>query len=265
MSKGEGYTLADRQALLAWIGATLRKIIPRYRALAERGQIELSCTPQTHPLAPLLLDFNVARESVPDAPLPLNPAYPGGRSRVAAQIDDARASHTIRFGTPPVGMWPAEGAISKAFVEQLAEHGCRWIASGEGVLRATLHQAGLDDPRAAYKPWRLDSAPGLTLFFRDERLSDMIGFEYHPGVLGQIAQQRVLLRGEVQLSPRPVNAPSLVSSWMVRTPGNTIPTMPTTSSMAYTPCSPNILTSTAPPTPNCYSVPTHLPVQPCPV
>ena len=181
MSKGEAYTYTDRQALLTLIGEELREIIPRYQALAKSGQIEISSTPQTHPLAPLLLDFKVARETQPDAPLPFAPAYPGGRSRVAAQIEAARASHASRFGEPPVGMWPAEGAISTAFVKQLAEQGCRWIASGEGVLRASLDHgstAAAADSRAAYRPWRLESAPGLTLFFRDERLSDLIGFEY---------------------------------------------------------------------------------------
>lgn len=187
MSKGEGYTFAERQSLLALIGEILRGIIPRYRALAEHGQIELSTTPQTHPLAPLLLDFNVAHDSLPEVALPLMPNYPGGRSRVDAQLDAARSSHTRRFGAAPAGMWPAEGAISPAYVEQLAAHGCRWIASGEGVLRASLHASGLAQPgteqepesaRAAYRPWQLGSAPDLTLFFRDERLSDMIGFEY---------------------------------------------------------------------------------------
>ncbi len=180
MSKGEAYTLADRQALLTLIGKTLRALIPRYRALAERGQIELSSTPQTHPLAPLLLDFGSAHETLPDAPLPFTAAYPGGRSRVDAQIEDARASHARRFGKAPLGMWPAEGAVSDAFVQQLAAHGCRWIASGEGVLRASLKNSAITDNegRAAYQPWRLAKAPGLTLFFRDERLSDMIGFEY---------------------------------------------------------------------------------------
>jgi len=178
MGKGVGYDFSDRQSLLTLIGRILRNIIPRYRALAESGRIELSSTPQTHPLAPLLLDFNSARESQPDAPLPASSAYPGGRSRVAAQIDAARDSHARRFGAPPVGMWPAEGAVSTAFVQQLATHGCRWIASGEGVLKASLNRAGITDGRAAYKPWRLEGAPGLSLFFRDERLSDLIGFEY---------------------------------------------------------------------------------------
>ncbi len=210
MSKGEGYTLADRQALLALIGETLRQIIPRYRALAERGQIELSCTPQTHPLAPLLLDFGVAHETLPDAPLPRTPVYPGGRSRVDVQIEAARASHTQRFGVPPMGMWPAEGAVSHAFVEQLATHGCRWIASGEGVLRATLHKTGQDGSRAAYRPWQLDGANGLTLFFRDERLSDMIGFEYAKWY-GQDAARHFVGELEAILATTPADERAVVS------------------------------------------------------
>ncbi|MCZ7653413.1 MAG: hypothetical protein M5R42_02730 [Rhodocyclaceae bacterium] len=66
MTKGEGFTLAERRQLLALMGQTMRGLIPRYRALAERGQIELSATPDTHPLAPLLLDFASAREALPD-------------------------------------------------------------------------------------------------------------------------------------------------------------------------------------------------------
>ena len=178
MSKGQGYSFVDRQALLALIGEDIQSVIPRYQALAERGQIEISTTPQTHPLAPLLIDFKVARETQPEAALPFTAAYPGGHSRVAAQIESARASHTQRFGKPPAGMWPAEGAVSAAFVHHLAAHGCRWIASGEGVLHASLQRSGITGEHAAHQPWQLESAPGLALFFRDERLSDLIGFEY---------------------------------------------------------------------------------------
>jgi alpha-amylase/alpha-mannosidase (GH57 family) len=178
MSKGEGYGAADRLALVRVIGDILRGLVPRYRALQERGQIELSATPNTHPLAPLLLDFNTARESVPDAPLPLADAYSGGRQRLVAHIEAGRALHARRFGTPPTGMWPAEGAISTGVVQQLAAHGCAWLASGEGVLNNSLIAHGAKKHRAAYRPWSMPEAPGITLFFRDERLSDLIGFEY---------------------------------------------------------------------------------------
>ncbi|MCF8199924.1 MAG: glycoside hydrolase [Sulfuritalea sp.] len=178
MSQGEAYDANDRRKLLESIGKAITGLIPRWQALAARGQVELSSTPQTHPLAPLMLDFGVARESVPDAPLPFSAAYPGGRTRVVRHIEDARASHAKRFGAEPVGMWPAEGAVSTDFVKHLATAGCHWLASGEGVLNNSLKASGIADPRAAYHPWRLEQAPGLTLFFRDERLSDLIGFDY---------------------------------------------------------------------------------------
>ena len=182
MSKGEAYDAQDRKQLLDAIGGVIGSIIPRYRALAARGQIELSATPETHPLSPLLLDFKVARETVPDAPLPAAAGYPGGHGRVMAQISAAQASHAARFNGAPVGMWPAEGAISSAFVRHLANAGVRWIASGEGVLNNSLKAHHPDAPArpadATYRPWQLSGAPGLSLFFRDERLSDLIGFDY---------------------------------------------------------------------------------------
>ena len=191
MSQGQGFTAKDRQQLLASIGEVITGLIPRWRVLAARGQVELSSTPQTHPLSPLMLDFHTARESLPDAPLPAHPAYPGGRSRVISHIDAARSSHAKRFGAPPVGMWPAEGAVSGEFVELLADAGCRWIASGAGVLQGSLAASGLSDPRAAYHPWRLEKAPGMTMFFRDERLSDLIGFDYSKWDGGAAAQNLV--------------------------------------------------------------------------
>ncbi len=178
MSRGEAYSHGDRLALVELIGRTMHCLIPRYRALRERGQIELSATPETHPLAPLLIDFNAARESQAQAPLPQASLYPGGRQRVDAQIQAGMASHQRRFGAAPVGMWPAEGAISTPVVREMALQGCRWLASGEGVLRNSLALHGIEDPRATYHPWCLAGAPDLALFFRDEQLSDLIGFEY---------------------------------------------------------------------------------------
>ncbi len=179
MTKGEGYTHADRRRLLDLMGDALRGLIPRYRALAERGQVELSATPDTHPLAPLLLDIASAREAQPGLPLPLAHYYPGGRSRVDRHIALARESHARRFGALPAGMWPAEGAISSPLLQQLATQGCRWAASSQAVLAHSLRDAGLAaDDAAIRRPWRVEAAPGIPVFFRDERLSDLIGFEY---------------------------------------------------------------------------------------
>ena len=182
MSKGEGFTLEDRQELLALIGELVSGIIPRYRKLSESGQVEISTTPHYHPLAPLLIDFESAKQAMPDAPLPQAIRYPAGKIRVAAHVERAKKSHAARFGSEPAGMWPAEGAISSSTLEVFAEEGCRWTASGQGVLANSLNQSLDVLPEPAeylYRPYRLEKgAEGLTCFFRDDRLSDLIGFEY---------------------------------------------------------------------------------------
>ena len=182
MSKAEGFSLEDRKQLLSLIGDLIGGIIPRYRKLAESGQIEISATPHYHPLAPLLIDFACAKEAMPDAPLPQAIRYPAGKIRVAAHVEKAKRSHAARFGREPEGMWPAEGSISTSTLEVLAEEGCRWAASGEGVLVNSLHQSQHAMPDRAqylYRPYRLEKgADGLTCFFRDDHLSDLIGFEY---------------------------------------------------------------------------------------
>ncbi|KXS32046.1 MAG: Glycoside hydrolase family 57 [Candidatus Gallionella acididurans] len=182
MSKAEGFTYEDRKQLFDLLGELIAGIIPRYRKLAESGQIEISATPYYHPLAPLLIDFACAKEAMPDAPMPQAIRYPAGKIRVAAHVDKAKKSHAARFGSEPAGMWPAEGSISTSTLEVLAEQGCQWAASGEGVLVNSLHQSQHEIPDRAqylYRPYKLEKgAEGLTCFFRDDRLSDLIGFEY---------------------------------------------------------------------------------------
>lgn len=175
MAKGGNFDLPERRALLSELSRVMKSLIPRYRALAERGQIELSCSPAHHPLAPLLLDFHTARETLPDCALPSAPEYPGGRSRVEAHVTAAQDSHRRRFGQPPAGLWPAEGALSETFLRQLANAGFKWTASGQSVL---MHSAG--NKASTGMPWKApDGIPGdITLFFRNDHLSDMIGFEY---------------------------------------------------------------------------------------
>lgn len=182
MGKDENFTFADRKALFELIGSTISDIIPRYRRLAERGQIELSTTPHYHPLAPLLLDFHSGRESQPDSDLPQSNIYPGGKARVQAQLQEAIESHLSRFGVKPQGVWPAEGAVSTELVQLLAEEGCRWAASGESVLVNSLKHAHLpvdEQKHFLYRPYLMQGVNhSIHCFFRDDRLADMIGFEY---------------------------------------------------------------------------------------
>lgn len=183
MAKGTLFTAADRHQYFALLGELVSGIIPRYRALAERGQIEISSTPNCHPILPLLLDFKSARDSMPEVVLPDSERYPGGLARAKAHIDAAVESHTRRFGHTPAGMWPAEGGVSQAALMLLAEKGVTWAATGETVLGNSLHKAYGTSPgertQYLYKPYRLsDGSHHITCFFRDDVLSDKIGFEY---------------------------------------------------------------------------------------
>lgn len=182
MSKHEGFSYTDRKGLFDLIGQVIAGIIPRYRKLAETGQIELSTTPHYHPLAPLLMDMSSAKEAMPDIRLPQSQCYSGGKSRVEAHVFSAIKSHEERFGAAPSGIWPAEGAVSASFLEVLAAQKCRWSASGEGVLANSLLAAGGHMPDRAhflYRPYRVQGvASSVCCFFRDDRLSDLIGFEY---------------------------------------------------------------------------------------
>jgi len=182
MARGEGFTHAERMELFQLVGAVVRDIVARYRRLAESGRTELSTTPYFHPIGPLLLEFASAREQMPEAPFPRAESYPGGRTRLTWHLKRAQEAHARRFGAPAKGIWPAEGAISLPFCRLLAEHGTGWLASGEGVLTSSLRKCGLPASNRfeyLYRPYRVGSGgQAVTCFFRDDRLSDLIGFEY---------------------------------------------------------------------------------------
>ncbi|MDT8363099.1 MAG: glycoside hydrolase [Nitrosomonas sp.] len=184
MSKGRQFSFEDRISLFNLFGELISNLIPRYRKLAKSGQIELSTTPHYHPLAPLLINFNSAHDSLPEAALPTSTCYPGGRERVAFHVKSAIASHNKRFGVKPAGVWPAEGAVSDTFIQILAENNTQWIASGQAVLVNSLQKSNPDQPLPdhngyLYQPYRFDTGNNSTLcFFRDDQLSDLIGFEY---------------------------------------------------------------------------------------
>jgi alpha-amylase/alpha-mannosidase (GH57 family) len=180
MEKGGHYTLDDRRALFDLYGEVIGGILARYRALAERGQIELSSTPHSHPIAPLLMDFQAAREARAEMPLPESSEYPDGATRARAHLRAALDAHAEHFGAPPAGLWPAEGGVSDALLGLFSEENIRWCATGEGVLRHSLGRLGLDAHDKASWLARPYHMPGgsTRCFFRDDHLSDLIGFEY---------------------------------------------------------------------------------------
>ncbi len=177
MAKGSQFDYDERKSLFDLIGELIKGIIPRYRALAEAGRIELSTTPYNHPIMPLLLDFGSAREAMPDVTLPKCECYPGGRTRTQHHVSSAIEAHSVHFGDRPAGAWPSEGSVSDGALQVLADNGFKWAATGEAVLVNSLVKNGGVPPKIdyLYRPYRTGE---MVCFFRDDYLSDRIGFEY---------------------------------------------------------------------------------------
>jgi alpha-amylase/alpha-mannosidase (GH57 family) len=182
MAKGALFTFDERQQLFEVIKTTICSLIPRYKALMQRGQIEITTTPYYHPILPLLLDFSSTKDAMPDAPLPENAQYPGGAARARVHVEASQKFHQEVFGELPKGMWPAEGAVSHAALSLMAEHGVGWAATGQGVLANSLIKSGMsvvDKHQYLYEPYRITNGKDdILCFFRDDQLSDKIGFEY---------------------------------------------------------------------------------------
>lgn len=162
------------RGLLELVAELLGTIVPRYRRLAESGQAELCMSPYFHPILPLLLSFDCAHETAPGVSLP-NAAYPGGRERALWHLRAGRDYFRKTFGVLPRGCWPSEAAVSQATAELLQQAGFEWLASSQSVLQHSLQRSGGGEIRSC--AWRLHGSP-MTGFFRDDGLSDNIGFVY---------------------------------------------------------------------------------------
>lgn len=181
IQKGYGFTFNDRRDLLAIIGDLLTQLIDRYKALMEHGQIELAMSPYSHPIIPLLMDINCAQQAMPDISMPLLGTYPGGVERAQWQLQQGIDTFEHYFSIKPSGCWLSEGGLSEGAISLLNEFYFSWTAGGESVLRNSLaldpHQSSSDKSTFLYQPYRFE-ASNTACFFRDDELSDLIGFTY---------------------------------------------------------------------------------------
>jgi hypothetical protein len=171
VAKERGFSESEKEELLQISRRIARGILPRWRALAEKGVVELTCSPMFHPILPLLVDSDSARRAMPDAALPPRFQFPqDAREQVRRGL--ARAERD--FGARPVGMWPSEGSLSPEVIEILGSEGVQWCATDQGILE----RSDLESPAGAplhHTPWRCGP---LAVFFRDRDLSDRVGFRY---------------------------------------------------------------------------------------
>ena len=178
INKEYGFTLRDRRVLLEIISELLTSVIPRYKALAQSGQIELSITPGEHPILPLLIDITSARDAEPGMKLPALTSYPGGEERAQWHIERGLESFRHHFDMQPQGCWPAEGGASEATLAMLAQNGFRWAATGESVMHNSIARSEIAKENCQHQPFLIEAADNMVCFFRDDNLADLIGFNY---------------------------------------------------------------------------------------
>jgi alpha-amylase/alpha-mannosidase (GH57 family) len=182
IAQGQSFSEKDKETVNTVENEILRQIVPEYRKFQDRGQIELCTSPFYHPIMPLLLDPQQGRKANPSLP-----AYDlefDWEDDLRAQLNAALALMEKTFGRRPQGIWPSEGSLSERVLFILAEMGIAWTASDENILSRSLPLAlernsrfQITAPEALYKPYRLAGNP-VRIFFRDQLLSDLIGFYY---------------------------------------------------------------------------------------
>jgi alpha-amylase/alpha-mannosidase (GH57 family) len=209
--KGHEFSMDDRRALLDVIFDVLSGIGPRYRHLAEKGQVELSVSPYTHAMLPLLLELESAREAMPEINLPAHPSYPGGEARAGWQLAQAKTVFKRFFGVEPAGCWASEGGLSQATLGLLDDHGFRWTASGDSVIHNSLARGREQDPNLPHTGIHHTYTFGdcaVRVFFRDDGLSDLIGFTYADwhaeDAVGDLVSHMENIAGQARGKARPV-------------------------------------------------------------
>ncbi|MCS7201276.1 MAG: glycoside hydrolase family 57 protein [Dictyoglomus sp.] len=182
--KGKFYSEGEKYEVIKKQWEIMEKIIPLYKELQDKEQIEIIFSPFFHPILPLICDTNSAKISTPDILLPSFPfCYPqDAREQIRLGIEFFQ-KHFDRY---PKGMWPSEQAVSPEIVEISADLNIKWLISDEKILFKSVNKELIRDPdgyiiepNILYKPYKINiKGKSIYMIFRDAFLSDKIGFVY---------------------------------------------------------------------------------------
>nr|AHB52784.1 GH57-amylopullulanase [Cyanobacterium sp. CLg1] len=184
LAQGKDFTLDDRQQIYQKQREIIQKIIPQHRQMQADGQLEITTSPYTHPILPLLADSKAGRVALPTMELPQQNFQ--WEEDIPRHLKRAWNFYYDRFGQIPKGLWPSEQSVSPTILPHIAHQGFKWLCSDEAVLGWSLRHffhrdelGNVDQPEYLYRPYRLTTEQGdLNIVFRDHRLSDLIGFSY---------------------------------------------------------------------------------------
>jgi len=113
-----GFTIEDLVKVLRVHEDIVKNIIPIYRELASKGQVEVIPVPYSHPLAPLIVDFGFSDD-------------------LEVHVKFSIELFKSKLGVTPRGVWPAEQAVNEYVVRAFRRAGITWTITDESILGAT--------------------------------------------------------------------------------------------------------------------------------
>ena len=151
------FTRDDIKRILSAQIDIMSRLIPIYRDLLTKKQIEIIPVPYSHPMAPVIADFNWSED-------------------LYLHIERSIDLFKKYFNYTPRGVWPAEQAVND-FVTEIFSKYFVWTVSDQAVLG----KSGVDanDIRNITIPWILRyGSREIYIFFRNTELSNLISFTY---------------------------------------------------------------------------------------
>ena len=172
--KARSFSEADKTVLFEEIRNMMLALIPMYKSMWEKGQIELTTSPFYHPILPLLIDTNIA--NIADSVQLLQPPFQHPED---ARMQIKRGLNFFKklFGKKPNGLWPPEGGVSADALKMIARQKVDWIVTDSVIF--TKSTFANSPHHQVYQPHLFKSGQQkLNIFFRDHHLSDAISFVY---------------------------------------------------------------------------------------
>src|SRR3981081_2171301 len=174
--KDRNFAESDKAILFARQAERMQEVIPKYRELADRGQVELTFSPYYHPILPLLNHVDAARTANPNIQLPER--HFSHREDAERQIDLGLALFQRLVGRRPKGMWPSEMAVGESVIGLAERAKIGWMISDEEVLARSI-EGHFNRDDQLYSPKRVArEGSTVSMVFRDSQLSNVIGFDY---------------------------------------------------------------------------------------
>ncbi|MEN3045739.1 MAG: glycoside hydrolase family 57 protein [Candidatus Hydrothermales bacterium] len=180
-SKKENYSEEDKRELLNICFSILDELVEIYKDLIKEKKVELTTTPFSHPIMPLLINSNSFCVSTPHlADRKVDFSYP---EDAEVQVDLALSFMKKEFKREIKGLWPAEGSVSSETLELFIKKKILFTMTDEGILERSINLPLREKPEDVrdelYRPYLYRGKNGeILIFFRDRVLSDKIGFVY---------------------------------------------------------------------------------------